>query len=107
MKFMKRIKENLWPGETGLAWYRREQWDRLRQVSEDADQLEERYDEWLALATKTLANLQASGMRIVKVEVDVNELQAYCAAHGLPVNSKSRSSFVADKLRQQDEKQTG
>jgi len=104
---MKRIKERLWPGETGLAWYRREQWGLLRQVSEDADQLEEQYDEWLALATRTLANLQATGLRIVKVEVDVNELQAYCAARGLPINSKSRSSFVADKLRQKDEKRTG
>jgi hypothetical protein len=104
MKFVKRIKNRLRAGKTGMAWYRREQWKRLRQVSEDKDQLEEKYDDWLALATQTLAQLQADGLQIEKVEVDVNELPAYCAAHSLPVNSQSRSSFVADKLSQEGAK---
>ena len=35
---------------TGVAWYRPEQWERLREVSEDVDNLEETYEAWLKTA---------------------------------------------------------
>jgi hypothetical protein len=33
-----------------IAWYRQEQWPRLRAVSAHGDQLETTYDEWHAFA---------------------------------------------------------
>src|SRR6267154_1168773 len=35
---------------TGVAWYRPEQWERLREVSEDVENLDETYDAWLLTA---------------------------------------------------------
>jgi len=35
---------------TGIAWYRPEQWERLREVSEDVENLEETYEAWLETA---------------------------------------------------------
>ena len=39
---------------TGIAWYRRDHWTRLRELASDADKLEESYDDWLAGSQKTL-----------------------------------------------------
>jgi hypothetical protein len=33
---------------TGIAWYRRDPWARLRELAPDADELEESFDDWPA-----------------------------------------------------------
>ena len=101
MKKRKKQKYKKPPLKVGMAWYRPEQWVRLRQISDDVNDLEETYEEWLSIATQKLAELQALGMEIEKVEIDINELQAYCNNQAAPVNAKSRAEFVTDRLRKQ------
>jgi len=103
MKKRKKQKYKKPPLKVGMAWYRPEQWGRLRQISDDVNDLEETYEEWLSIATQKLAELQALGMEIEKVEIDINELQAYCNNQAAPVNAKSRAEFVTDRLRKQYE----
>lgn len=83
----------------GVAWYRQEQWQLLRSVSEDRDRLEATYEAWLRQAEETLADMKSNGLNVRKVEVDVNELAEWCSSRAVPVNSQSRSDFVADKTR--------
>ncbi len=84
---------------TGLAWYRREQWARLREISEDADALEDTYDDWLASATRALRELRRSGVRVRRVDVDVEDLLGWCNERGRAVNGASRANYVAEKMR--------
>jgi hypothetical protein len=35
---------------TGVAWYRAEQWQRLREVAADVENLEENHEAWLQTA---------------------------------------------------------
>ncbi len=83
----------------GLAWYRSDQWEQLRSISADRDELEERYVEWLKTASNLFSQLTLRGQEIKKVLVDVNDLAKWCKAKGLLVDSHSRSAFVADQLR--------
>ena len=46
---------------TGVAWYRPEQWERLRDIVPDPEALEETYEEWLAMATRALSRLAEQG----------------------------------------------
>ena len=39
----------------GFAWYRPQQWQRVRDISTDADDLEETYEDWLRLADNKLS----------------------------------------------------
>jgi hypothetical protein len=32
---------------TGVAWYRPKQWQRLREVAEDVENLDESYEAWI------------------------------------------------------------
>lgn len=34
----------------GVVWYRRDQWDRLLEISSDRAEFEDTYDEWKAVA---------------------------------------------------------
>ena len=85
----------------GIAWWRREQWDRLLQISEDAEGQYDSYDDWLADAKKNLAS-GANGIGGEKVDIDVEELLAWCNEQGLAVNSQSRAQYVTHVLRLRD-----
>src|SRR5437879_13796479 len=83
----------------GLAWYRADQWGRLRAISEDRDQLESHYEEWLRTASERLEDLLRRGQRVQKVDVNVEDLLIWCRTKKLPVNSSSRALYAAERLR--------
>lgn len=84
------------PGKpvVAVAWYKPEQWDRLREASEDRDKLESTYEEWHKSAKKSLVKLAASGVRPVRVTIDVEELVKWCQDHDKKVDAESRAEFV-------------
>ena len=84
----------------GLARYRREQWQQLRSLAADRNKLEETYDQWLTFATKRLDKLHCQGIRAEKVDLDVQELSAWCARHGCPLDADARAAYVSEKLKQ-------
>ena len=88
---------------TGVAWYRPEQWERLREVSEDVDNLEETYDAWLKTAERMLSDGIPADVRVEKIDIDVEEVLAWCNVKGLAMNAESRSKYVAEKVRQKHE----
>jgi len=87
---------------TGIAWYRREQWTRLRALASDPDKLEESYEDWLGGAQKTLVQLTLSGVRTQRVDVDVDALVQWCQVEGRPLDSAARAAYAAFELRRTD-----
>jgi D-sedoheptulose 7-phosphate isomerase len=83
----------------GIAWFRPEQWDRLREISADRDGLEETYDEWLTGACRRFAEMTEGGLPLRKVDVDVEHLAEWCAQRNVPVNGESRSQYAAFMMR--------
>jgi hypothetical protein len=84
--------------ETAMAWYRRDQWELLRAVSADADRLEKTYDEWLAFASEELRKLQAIGLRVQKIDVEVGALNKWCESKARPVDGAARAEYAARGL---------
>lgn len=84
---------------TGVAWYRREDWSRLREIASDRANLDDSYEAWLAGAQKTLLELAVAGVAARRVNVDVEALVRWCRAERRPVDSAARAAFVADQLR--------
>ena len=82
----------------GVAWYTPEQWDRLRKISADADNMEDTYGEWKASAENALKTLSASGAVAQKVVVDVEELLNWCNSKDRAVDGAARSEFAWEKL---------
>ena len=90
----------------GFAWYRPAQWQRVRDTSSDADDLEDTYEEWLRLAEQKLTELKAGGLRVEKVDVDSEQLILWCNERGLEMNAQARSRYTAEKLRDSDREQS-
>jgi hypothetical protein len=86
----------------GVAWYRPEQWQRIREISSDRDHLEDTYEEWLSSAEQNLKEINAPGLRLQKVDVDSEQLILWCNIRGLEVNAKARSEYVMEKVREMD-----
>lgn len=84
---------------TGIAWYFPNQWKQLRDAVSDPERLEETYEEWLAIAEKAFANMAASGVPLIKVPVDVQDLVGWCQARNIPIDAKARAEYVVDVLR--------
>jgi hypothetical protein len=84
----------------GVAWYRREQWPRLLEISADRDKLEESYEDWFSNVSKTLGLLKSKGLDPVKVPVDTEELLAWCRSRNLPVDAKARTEYTVGKVKE-------
>ncbi|CAN5888701.1 hypothetical protein BH18ACI4_BH18ACI4_01350 [soil metagenome] len=67
----------------GFAWYRPEQWQRVRDISSDVEALEDSHEEWLALAEKKVKELQSPGLRVEKVDIHSEQLILWCNERGL------------------------
>lgn len=83
----------------GIAWFRANQWQLLRSLATDAEDLEETHEEWVKIAEKTIEDLARQGVLTPKVDVDVNELQAWCSAQNRPLDSSARAAYAAAHLR--------
>jgi hypothetical protein len=84
----------------GIAWFRANQWPLLRSLATDAEDLEETYEEWIKIAEKTMEDLARHGVLTQKVDVDVNDLQAWCSAQNRPLDSSARAAYAAAHLRE-------
>lgn len=102
-KKRKRKTDETVKSRIGVAWYRREQWDRLLQIASDRDELEDTYDEWVTMAERRLKELGQHGYMLRKVDIDVEELLSWCNSQNRPVDGAARTEFVILKLREQDE----
>ncbi|WP_029407837.1 hypothetical protein [Thiomicrorhabdus sp. Milos-T2] len=90
----------------GLCWFQPEQWARLLEISEDAEQLEDTYEEWKKRANKAIQDFHSSGKKIQKVKIDLEELLSWCNEKGISVNGGARAQYAADVLllRQRNKK---
>jgi len=84
---------------SGVAWYDREEWRRIREVAADPQVFEESYDEWVVMAEKAVRELEATGMIIERVPVGATELIAWCSEHDRPVDGSARAEFAARQFR--------
>ncbi len=82
----------------GIAWFRPEQWQRLRDVSDDVDHLEATHADWLLQATRMLKKLQRNGIAVRKVDIDVEDLVAWCNAAGRHVDGPARADYTAKQV---------
>lgn len=75
-----------------MAWYKRENFERLRRVFEDAHVLHRSFDEWLRDAEKGSKGLEAKGVGVICVDIDPDAFPVWCAANDLRVNAQGRTN---------------
>jgi hypothetical protein len=68
-------------------------------VSADPEQLEQTHMKWLKTYERTTRDLAAQGMKLMKVPVDVGELEKWCHERNKPINGEARAEYVLEIVR--------
>lgn len=84
---------------TGIAYYKKEDYNRFLSIIADRESMHDSWEEWYQAFLKTRNDLISQGIRIKTVEVDLDELIAYCARKEIKNDGKARSQFALDKVR--------
>ena len=85
---------------TGVAWYSPEQWEQMKAVVPDPENLEPSYEEWVSMASAALVQLKEAGIVWEKVLIEAEEFVAWCEEGQRALGSSARSQFAAEKIRQ-------
>ena len=88
--------------KVGIPWYRRDQWERWREISADRANMSESYDEWLEKAEKAIRNFTKNAMEVHKVDVDIDEFIGWATKENVPVTGFTRADFAGVKLGKQE-----
>lgn len=82
-------------GGVGIAWYRREDYDRVRAISDDAHTFPDTFDDWEKRAEEGRKEMLKHGYVVIKAYIDPDTFPAWCRAHGHKVDSKARMAFAS------------
>ena len=85
-----------------IAWYSRDQWETLKSVAADPDNLDDSYETWVRALQRTRRQLRAQGIEPERVEVKVHDLVEWCREAGRPVDGGARAEYAAELLWRRD-----
>ena len=86
------------PMLAAMAWYRGDEWERLKREFDDGAQLQSTWHQWRHAVERGIDYLAARGRMVSPVELTADEIQAFCASRGLPNVSATRILLVNEKL---------
>jgi len=84
----------------GLPVYTREEFRKQQQYAEDRFGYES-YEQWMSAHRELRRKLEALGVVVIEVPINVEEMQQYFLQHGLRNDAANRSQYVARKLFEQ------
>ena len=79
----------------GVGWYTEENWAQDKTAASDPDRFEETHQEWTDMAEKALKEIRIAGVNAEKININSEELLAWCFAHNKANNAASRAEFVS------------
>lgn len=95
------------PQAIGVAWFRREDYPRIREIMDDRDTMHVTFDEWEKNAERKLAAFPVPpGVKIVRIVVDPQEFLSAAMRHGFKRNAQGRSTFAAMKAEERSRYQS-
>jgi len=77
-----------------IAWYRREDWPRWREICTD---MHPDYDHWLGWAESAFEKYEGLGKRLVKVIIEPEEFLDWSRINGGAIDTHARGAFAAFK----------
>ena len=89
------------PQVVGIAWYKEENYARLREIFADGDKLPPSFAGWHNAALATKEKLENDGLTVYCVDIEPNRFSDWCRSQKMMLNSEARnkySSYIAFKL---------
>jgi hypothetical protein len=71
-------------------------------VAKDRERLEDSWADWKREAEEVIRRYSAQGMEVRRVEVNLDELLAYCMLESKPNTAETRAAYVTEILQRQE-----
>jgi len=82
-----------------IAWFDAAEWQKLKAIADDAEQLDPTYEKWLEGARKLERQLHDQGQHAHRIMLDVETLARWCAARKRLLNGEARSEYASALAR--------
>lgn len=79
---------------TGIPWYRKEDYVRLKNLFIDGHDLPLTFDEWQQQAQDLFDGLKSKGHIVEKVYIEPDPFTDWCLRRGLDINANARVNFA-------------
>lgn len=89
------------PSVQAMVWYKKEEWEILKEMFVDGDKLPVTYEDWLSRAEQMKNEVQAAGDAVIKVYIDPETFPRWCEQKGLEMNSEARSQLAVEVAQAQ------
>lgn len=83
-----------------IPYYQREQYDLLREAFIDKETFSISYEEMMAITESTHRAMESKGFKVVKIDVDIEELLEWATSRSVSLNPESRTKFAMEKLKE-------
>jgi hypothetical protein len=78
----------------GMSWYARENYDRIKAISDDPEKFPDTFDAWHQLAQAGFDKFTRQGHLVVKADIDPETFPEWCRQHGHRVDAEGRMAFA-------------
>jgi len=80
-------------------WYRREDYDRILAIMDDAEEFPSSFEEWEDTARRQIDGMRSHGAVIQQIFLDPNQFLAFCEKKGLAKDGTARAEYAASIWR--------
>jgi hypothetical protein len=85
-------------GVIGLAWFRKQDYPKLRAIFEDADEMHDTWEEWVESAMKVEERLKTEGFIVDRIRIHPDTFPEWCRNAGVRIIASARSKFTAEAV---------
>lgn len=89
------------PSVQAMVWYKEEDWETLKNLFVDGDNLPAGYEEWRRRAEDMKNQAQAAGDAVIKVFIDPQTFPEWCEKKGMAMDSEARSQLAIEVAQAQ------
>jgi hypothetical protein len=80
--------------KAGVAWFKRQNYEKVRRAFLDGQEYSPLYDDWLAKAHAFREQIEMDGREAILVEIEPVEFVRWCVANHLRTDARGRDCYV-------------
>lgn len=96
-----REKPQSQPMIRAMVWYKKEHYQKLLSIFDDAELLPVSFEDWLTRAEEKKAEVEASGDQVIKVFIDPETFPEWCTRKNLSKDANARSQLALEVAQAQ------
>lgn len=82
----------------GIAWYKEDEWERLKLEFDDSEKMHTTWNEWRQATESGIEHMHRKNKIMYPVILEADEIKAYCSKMNLPNTSSTRIKLVNEIL---------